>query len=248
MKSILQPICFAVQFLTRIPVPLSAAPDEKIAGRALPLFPAVGWLLGALLFCLWWLVDAHGTLSPYPAAIILIAAETLLTGAFHLDGLADSFDGFLSPGTGSDEKLAIMKDSRIGVMGATALVLVLLLKVSLLAECIRLSLAPAILVYPAAGRWAQVLLYSCSTYVRRGGIGQLFARAANYTALALATLLLIPGLFILRAPLGFVLVPLCILGFRSYAVKKVGGITGDVLGAATVLAEIAFLLGVCLSR
>ncbi len=134
MKTFYKAFIFAIQFLTRIPIPVDMEPDERIARCSLILFPFVGWLIGGLLCSLCALILLAGTFSPLTIAVILVTVETILTGAFHLDGLADTFDAFFSTAQTPEKKLAIMKDSRIGVMGAVALVLALLLKIALAAN------------------------------------------------------------------------------------------------------------------
>ncbi len=120
-----------------------------------------------------------GKFSPLTIAVLLVAAETLITGAFHLDGLADTFDAFFSTAKTPEKKLEIMKDSRIGVMGAVALVLSLLLKITLGSESSAGLTALSLLLYPAMGRLAQVALCTFSPYVRTGGIVHLFSLAGD---------------------------------------------------------------------
>lgn len=238
---------FAVGFLTRIPAGPVAEPDGNLARRSLALFPLVGWLIGVMLYGLCSLLMLTGRFSPFTAALILVAAETLLTGAFHLDGLADTHDGFYSTAQTPERRLAIMQDSRIGVMGAAALMLCLALKAALLGECIRSGLETCIVFYPAFGRLAQVALYASCPYVRPGGIGQLFARAASVNVFVGAAALVLPALA--AHPQGAVaacaLLGCFLAGYRRHALRRIGGITGDVLGSATVMAEI-IVLAACL--
>ena len=173
MKTFFKAFIFAIQFLTRIPVPVVVEPDGRIARCSLALFPLCGLadrrhtLQPVRSYACW-----PGTFSPLTIAVMIVAAETLLTGAFHLDGLADTFDAFFSTAKTLEKKLEIMKDSRIGVMGAVALVLSLLLKITLV-----FGYSPPgdntafiILLYPVIGRWSQVALCTFSPYVRTAGI------------------------------------------------------------------------------
>jgi adenosylcobinamide-GDP ribazoletransferase len=243
MKSYFKALLLAIQFLTRIPVPVDIQPDEQLARRSLVMFPLVGWLIGGILYCLCIFIMLPGKFSPLTVAVILVAFETLITGAFHLDGLADTFDAFFSTAQTPEQKLAIMKDSRIGVMGAVALVLALLLKIALVSECIRYDLKAVIAIYPAMGRLAQVALYRTRAYVRSGGIGLLFSQAATGAILWRAAALMLPSL-LLQTPLLLVAYGL-FAGFIAYykycSEQQIGGITGDVLGSATVLSEIVFI-------
>lgn len=243
MKQTLNAFLFAVQFLTRIPVPVSLEPDEQLARRSLALFPLAGWLIGTILYSVCVLIMLPGRFSPLTVAVVIVAVEAIITGAFHLDGLADTFDAFLSPARNPEDKLAIMKDSRIGVMGAVALVLSLALKICLLHECIRYDLKAVVAIYPAMGRLAQVALYRLSPYVRPGGIGLLFSKAAGGSTLMWAGVLVLPSVLLLTPLLipAYALFAAFILFYKYYAERQVGGITGDVLGSATVLSEIVFV-------
>ena len=243
MKNFMKAFIFAVQFLTRIPVPGFVEPDELLARRSLVLFPLVGWMIGGMLYCLCIILMLPGRLSPLTVSVFLVTIETLITGAFHLDGLADTFDAFFSTATTRERKLEIMKDSRIGVMGAVALMLSLLLKTALISECIRYDLKAVVAIYPAMGRLAQVALYKTGTYVRAGGIGQLFSKAVTTKVVWCAVALVLPSV-LLQSPyllLAFALFACFIAYYNQYARRHIGGITGDVLGSATVLSEIIFL-------
>ncbi len=234
---------FAIQFLTRIPLAADIAPDEKLARRSLALFPLVGWLIGGILYCLCVLIMLPGKLAPVTVAALLVAAETFLTGAFHLDGLTDTFDAFFSTGKTREQKLEIMKDSHIGAMGAVALIITLLLKVTLISECIRYDLKAYIAIYPAMGRFAQVALYKTSPYVRRNGIGLIFSKAAGPRAFWFGIALLCPSMLAQTPHLiaAYALYGAFVWLFARYSESHIGGITGDVLGSATVLSEIVFL-------
>ncbi len=247
MKSYLQAFIFAAQFLTRIPLHASVTPTEASARKALSLFPLIGVLIGLVLWLVYYLLYAAGSFSPFTAAIAVILTETLITGAFHLDGLADTFDALLSPGTSRDEKLTIMKDSRIGVMGATALIIALLAKAALIKDVISGGSGRALILYPVAGRWCQVALYGTAAYIRAGGIGSLFSRAAGTASLAAGSCLFLASQLVFFCPAALILCVISAFIIRSYMCRSLGGITGDVLGAATVLAEIVFLAGCALS-
>ena len=245
MKDLFRSAIFAVQFLTRIPVLVSLELKDTTAGKSLMFFPLVGWLAGSLLFAMYWLINLTGEFSSFTIAMIIVTAETMLTGAFHLDGLADTFDAFLSRATTSEEKLSIMKDSRIGVMGATALILSLLLKTTLLSELFSIHAASVLIIYPAVGRWVQVVFYVFSPYVRKEGIGFMFAKTADIKTLILATFWILPAFAFLSFTFVYIIILLIIFfcAYRCYVHKHIGGITGDILGSATVLSEIVFLTG-----
>jgi adenosylcobinamide-GDP ribazoletransferase len=234
----------AVTFLTRLPLPHTASehPTAEL-GAATVYFPVVGALIGALGAGVYWLAS---TLWPEPLAIILaVAATVLATGALHEDALADFADGF-GGGWSRDQVLAIMKDSRIGSYGVAALTLVLLAKLAALASLTRLDVVRALIAAHTIGRWAALPLLAGLPYVRdAGGTGAAFTGGVTPLRLTLATLVTAA---ILAATIGLRTIPTIIaatlvtafLGW--YAHRRIGGITGDVLGATTQCVELATYL------
>jgi adenosylcobinamide-GDP ribazoletransferase len=237
---------FSIQFLTRIPVTSPGGPDTADLRKTLICFPLTGYLIGCLLFVLWYLLQPFFPFSTLVLAVLIVTAETIVTGAFHLDGMADTFDALFSSGTTVERKLEIMKDSRIGVMGATALIISLLLKTVLLDEVLNRHHPAALIMYPALGRWAQVLFFYASPYLRLEGIGTMFARSIDKSTLIRATLVLIPCLFFPSFLPVFLMLLALLLLYRRYIHQVLGGITGDVLGSASIIAELAVLLGILL--
>ena len=235
---------FSIQFLTRIPVKSPGRPDTIDCKKALICFPLTGYLIGCLLFFLWYLLQPFFPFNTLVLAILIVTAETIITGAFHLDGMADTFDALFSSGTTVERKLEIMKDSRIGVMGATALIISLLLKTALLDEVLNRQHPAALIIYPALGRWAQVLFFYASPYLRADGIGSVFARSIDKTTFIRATLVLIPCLFFPSFYLVFLMLLAILLLYRRYIHRVLGGITGDVLGSAAIIAELTALLSI----
>jgi cobalamin 5'-phosphate synthase/cobalamin synthase len=205
-------------------------------------FPWVGALLGLAYFGVWWVL--FRVLPDAAAAALLLAFTVWATGGLHLDGLADTADG-LGGGRDPVERLRIMKDSRLGTFGAASLVLVLLLKFALFLEAP--VLGTDLILFPVLSRWGMVILAFISPYARaEGGLGEAMTRGvgrrtatgATLSALALALLLAgLRGLILLAG--AAMLVWLGHLYFR----KKLGGVTGDVLGAANEVLEALVLAG-----
>ena len=244
----------ALQFLTIVPVRLKELVTEKDLSKSVVWFPVVGLILGAVL-CLVNMV-ANSILPPMVVKGLVLTALILLTGALHLDGFADTCDGFFS-GKGREETLAIMRDSRLGTMGVIGLILLLLLKFALLVSLPtgRVGVA-ALLLMPAIGRWAMVVIGYLTPYARKSsGKGSFHASdSVNYRDLIKATfitfivsLVLIGFRAILLAILVMIAVYLLILGIRWFSLRKVGGITGDVSGAAGELSEVLTLALICLA-
>ncbi len=244
MKELLAALIFSIQFLTRVPLRYHCDPQAINVRTSLICFPLVGFCIGAALFSVWYLLKAVTHLNDFTIAVIIVAIETILTGAFHLDGLADTFDALLSSGTTPEQKLAIMKDSRIGVMGAVALSLSFLLKIVFINEIIGHNLSEALLMYPLVGRWALVLFLFYSPYLRATGTGHFLAQGVDRKTFICASLWLIPCLLVPSFFFAFCVLLAALLLYRFYIHKNLGGITGDVLGSASVIAEIVILFSI----
>jgi adenosylcobinamide-GDP ribazoletransferase len=244
----------AVVFLTRVPV--GGFPYRDADWRwAAAWFPLVGALVGSAAGLAFRFGRGAG---PTVAATLAVVAALLVTGAFHEDGLADTADalGGAMPGD-RDRLFAILKDSRIGVFGAAALTMALLLRVALLA---RLDGAAG-LALVLAGAWSRVApvwLIAALPYVTpprstrsrpvvRAGAVQ--AAAATAAAALVTTAALVAGAVGARTAVGLVLVPAAlavVCGWRFRA--RAGGITGDFLGATQQVCECALLLCLALAR
>jgi cobalamin 5'-phosphate synthase/cobalamin synthase len=234
----------AVAFLTRIPI-RRAFSTEQVA-RAAAWFPLVGGLLGLIYGAVWF--GATRLVPSYVAAILVLTCEALLTGALHFDGLADMADGF-GGGRTRDDVLRIMRDHAIGTYGATALILMLLLTASsLIALKTPLLVACWLATGGAFGRWAIVLLSRALPYARpENGVSS----HIGVRELILATLTVCATGFLIRwhaliAAAGTLLIA---LAMGAFARKRVGGVTGDTLGATAQICQTAVLLiGVALNR
>jgi len=212
--------------------------------RSLIWFPWVGGLLG-LTFAGAGMALVRG-FPPPVAAALLLTLPVLLTRGLHLDGLADTADG-LGGGRTPAERLAVMKDSRLGAFGGAALVLALLLKFSLLLALLELSRWPFLVLFPVLSRWGMVFLAFLSPYARpEGGLGQAMTQGAGPGILICATAGALAWALTLGGWLGGMLLAAAGLGAALMSVwfqKKLGGITGDVLGAANEILEILVLAG-----
>jgi adenosylcobinamide-GDP ribazoletransferase len=229
----------ALGFLTRLPVPMTAYDDARSKASSLAWYPLVGLLIGLLLGVVAWLLrDTASLLS----AGIVVAAWVVLTGALHLDGLADSADAWIG-GLGDREKtLTIMKDPRCGPAGVVALVLVLLLKFAALAS---MHPAPwsALILAPLLARASLTALFLTTPYVRGGGLGAALSSAPrNACAVALA---ISAGFCVLGRWHGLLALAAATLVFvvwRHACLKRLGGVTGDTAGALAEMVEVAVLI------
>ena len=239
----------AVRFFTRLPVPAWVGHSAEGLNASARYFPAVGLLVGALgglVFAL------AASAWPLPLAILLSMAATIyLTGAFHEDGLADAADG-LGGGWTKDDVLRIMKDSRTGSYGVVAMVLMLLGKFVALSQ-LPLTWIPAALVAGhALSRFCSTLLIATLDYVREDLQSKAKPLATRLSAgsVAVAALFALIGLgvcnfFSTTPPLLFAvgLAALATLWLARKMKARLGGYTGDLLGATQQLSELAFYLG-----
>jgi adenosylcobinamide-GDP ribazoletransferase len=239
-------IVAAFAFLTRLPVWRGPLRDVDL-GRSVSFFPLVGLVLGLALTGLG--AALSGGVAPTLVAVLLAALLAGLTGGLHLDGLADVFDG-LAGGRGDRARtLEIMRDSRIGAQGAAALTLLLIAKVAALSQVVERRDLLALLAFPTVARWLAALLIVVFPYARPEGLGRAFSGEAGRVQAGLAT-----GIAaVVVAVLGpsFILPALgtaaAVLGFAFWLHRRLGGMTGDVYGAAIELGEVVMLF-LCLLR
>ena len=232
----------AFQFLTIVPLPIPVRCEEEDLGRSMAFFPLVGLLAGALL------AGADFLLAPLlprsVADLALIALLSVVTGALHLDGLSDVCDGLAARGP-RERFLEIMKDSRVGAVGAVALVLGLMLKYqALLAVPVQYK-REVLLFFPMAARLAQVQMTVGSRRARKDGLGSAFVGGAGALQLILAGICTVAAgwmLLGLAGLLSLLLLFLLTLGIKAWAHGRLGGVTGDVIGCASELNEIFCLL------
>ena len=227
----------AIAFLTRIPIryPFST---EQVA-RAAGWFPLVGGALGLLYGAVF--LGATRIVPVYVAAILVLIVEALLTGALHYDGLADMCDGF-GGGRTREDVLRIMRDHAIGTYGGTALILMLLLTASCLTALKAPLLAASWLCAGGAfGRWTILLLSRALPYARsHNAISTHIGRRELIvgTATVAATAFLLHWQTLIAAAVALTLAAL--LGRLAH--KKIGGLTGDTLGATAQITQTALLL------
>lgn len=197
-----------------------------LTARSLGWFPAVGALLGAVLGGWWWLADRWW--PPAVAAALVVAADLALTGMLHVDGLADAADGLL-PHASRDHRLTIMRASDVGAFGVAVVAVVLLLRVLTLAS--HEPDVPLLIGLWCASRSIVASVPAFVPYARDAGIASpLLAGAPRWPALAVVPAAFLAGF----AVAGVVVGAAAVIGLSA---RRVGGFTGDVLGAAIVVGE-----------
>ena len=251
-----EPLIVALQFLTRLPVGALRDPNPRQLGLSLLYYPLVGALIGAALWVIAWL---GAGLAGAALAALLLVVLTMASGALHLEGLADSSDGWAASHGNPQRALDVMRDPHCGPLALTVVAVVVVCKFAALYALVvseALNAVPvgaphgALIAAPMLGRAAVIALYAATPYVRRGGIGEQLAHnlPKQYTApvlfvCGLATLLLcgaVTGLALLA------LAAAAWYGARRLMVRIIGGATGDTTGATIELVETAVLLGAAL--
>ncbi|HSH54076.1 MAG TPA: adenosylcobinamide-GDP ribazoletransferase [Methylotenera sp.] len=235
----------AVMFFTRVPITLGDFAESDL-NKSTRFFPLVGILVGAVGALVFWLSDM---LLPLEVAVLLsMVATILLTGAFHEDGLADAIDG-LGGGWSKEQVLTIMVDSRLGSYGAIGLVLALLTKYQALSYQMAAFIPVSIVAGHALSRLCAVLVMFTQSYVKTEGKSKPLATQLSLHELVIATFFGLLPMMLLDMKFLAALVPVVIvwLWFSTKIKTRIGGYTGDCLGAMQQLTEIAFYVGLLAS-
>ena len=251
LRPLLQ-LVFAFRFLTIIPLPATDGLLEELSERdradSSVYFPLVGLLKGVFFYLIYSLAGA--VLPLQVSALFVLVASILITGGFHLDGLADTVDALASRKPVKD-KLTIMKDSTIGAIGVVAIAVVVLSRYVLLVELIRR--APlGLMLFPVIGSVAMVVAMSVGRSARSDGLGRLFIEGAGRKRLLSVTGLLVVIIFLFAilsylSFIGLILPVAMVYLFVMYANRLFGkhfnGLTGDNLGFISEVSEIVFMAG-----
>lgn len=240
----------ALRFLTVLRLPSPKDETSEDVGRSTLWFPVGGLIIGFILAGLNWVFNLF--LPGLIANGLTIVSLVLLTGAMHLDGVADTFDG-LAGNKPAEERWKVMHDSRTGAFGMVAVVLLLVIKFYLLNTIPAGMIAPVLILTPVLGRWSMAYAISAFPYAHKEGLGKAFKDAATHGRLIIATVITV-GLAVLLtwwAGLGYyyiagIVLPLVIwlfvTGLALYFKNKFAGLTGDTYGAINEIAETGTLL------
>jgi adenosylcobinamide-GDP ribazoletransferase len=232
----------AIGFFTRLPVRASDSGELPRLNEAAIMFPFAGLAIGLLTGIVWFLA-AH-LLPSLPAAGVAIAAGMLLTGALHEDGLSDTADG-LGGGSGKERALEIMRDSRIGAYGASALVVSIGLRWTALAEFSPFHGLLALAAVHMTSRTAILPALAFSSYARDKGLGSTVSDGISSNTFWIATVITVLLAGAVAGPAGWIAAALGLFAARitlAWLEKRLGGYTGDGLGAMEQIAEITTLL------
>lgn len=252
------PFFEAVRFLTLIPVPflppMSMDTYERSIARAMAWFPTVGLLIGALGAAAGWLGELGW--GAFARSAFIVIAWGIVTSGLHLDGLSDTFDAVMS-WRPRERKLEIMKDSRIGAMGAIALIAVLLLKTAFLSAGAGMATwLPAALLAPVLGRWVDLYGVFFFPAAAEGGLGRHFKEHIRRRDFAFATIQMtvivvavcawsggVMG--VLRGAVAAALVFAAAHVLFTRWTRSLGGLTGDTYGAVCEIGEAIALAAFC---
>ena len=241
----MMPFWIALQFLTTFTVQLKAMPSKQQNGQSVLFYPLIGFIIGAILCAVALLLQVIPAIL---SASLILVLWIWLTGGLHLDGLADTADAWVGGFGDAERTLKIMKDPACGPIGVLSLIIICLLKWSALYLLIQKQLYSALLLFPVLGRLAPMFLFLSTDYVREKGLG---SSMASYIPKKLAiTIMVLLGLSSLYfSVLGLVAVlvtAFSLLYLRRKFKQRIGGITGDTVGASIEICECVSLLAVVL--
>lgn len=239
----------AIKFLTVFRLPWPKNEKAEDVGRSTRWFPLGGLVIGLILAGLNWLFNLF--LQPVVSNGLTIVALVLITGAMHLDGLADTFDG-LAGNKSPEERWKVMHDSRSGAFGVVAVVLLLVMKFFLLNTIPGDMIAPVLVLTPVMGRWSMAYAISAFPYAHKEGLGKAFKDAASRRGLSIATLITLVLAVLLTwwaglryyylAGIVVLVIWLFVTLLAIWFKNKFAGLTGDTYGAVNELAETGTLL------
>lgn len=243
------PFLVALQLLTRIPVRINKPISDQMIGLSALYYPVVGAIIGACLSLIFFTLHEHT--SSLLLAGLLLAFWVLVTGALHLDGLADSADAWLGGFGDPQRTLEIMKDPRCGVAAVVILIIMLLLKFAALEMIVRQQQWLLLIVAPVFARTSLLPLFLITKYVRQTGIGSILANHLPRLPawlVTLSVLLAIPAFTGIKSLYVFSIAIGVWFFMRHMMLKRINGMTGDTAGAMVEIMELVILLGAGFSR
>lgn len=237
-----------LQFMTRIPIPITIEVHREDFQKIVKFFPVIGLIIGLFEAFIYYILNRFST--HMLASFTVVVAHIIITGAMHIDGLGDTADGIFSARS-REKMLEIMKDSRLGTFGALAIVVVVIGKIIMLNEMPQNNTIIVVILAPVIARTMNIFLMYNQKYARATeGMGDLFIGVLKkenaIIALILGGLLTIVlgqfyGIKMFITSLIFTIV------FRNYIEARIGGITGDILGASDELNEFLIYFVMCIN-
>lgn len=240
----LKRLVLALQFMTRIPIPIKLEIEENDFPGTTAYFPVVGLVIGLILSGVFMILK-----DIFPREIIIttiIALSYILIGALHIDGFSDTFDGLFS-NKNKDKMLNIMRDSRLGTNGVIAAIFMILLKIMFLSNIKDYIVIPSLIIMPVLGRFSNTFAILISKSARGGeGLGGLMIGKIGFKEISIALIIsILIGYIVMPILLFFkILIAIIVLTFLivKYISSRIGGMTGDTLGATNELSELFVLI------
>lgn len=236
----------ALQFLTIIPFPWRREVSPEDLGRSVVYFPVVGVIIGLTLAGLNWLLGLF--LPSAVVNVLLIVFLVVITGALHLDGLADTCDGIAGHKT-PEARWQVMHDSRAGGFGIIGVCCLLLVKYISLNNVPETLLMATLVLMPVVSRWAMVYAIFAYPYARPSGLGKVFKQGASWPRLVMATLIALAVAVIVARLAGLAImlgIWIIVMVIATYLKRKFAGLTGDTYGAINEVTEVGVLIFVLL--
>ena len=251
IKNFFEQFIILIQFMTRIPIPIKVEYSEKKLGKSIKFFPLVGLIIGLILYFSNFLITVYLKNIFYNKAIIavlIIIIEILAVGIIHIDGLADTFDGLFSYAK-KEKMLEIMKDSRIGTNGTVVLILYFITKITIISEIITIN-PKYLIIFPIIARLSTSVNAGLSDYARKSGMSNAIISENGIFEVIFSLILTNALVFLIigtKGGIALFIALLFIILFMLNVRKKIGGITGDTMGASLELTSILVLfLGIVL--
>jgi len=241
----------ALQFLTTFPIKVKDVETEDLTG-SVSFFPLVGVIIGIILASANYFLLR--VMPPFLLNAILLILWILITGALHLDGFADTVDGF-SASTEKEKILKVMDDPATGAKGVVAIVMALLLKFAILLSIGGTLKIWALIFAPAISRYSMFVAAGVSNPARKEGLGKLYIRKMKWVEFIFPTLIILvlliavfyfPVVKPVAGFVSFVVALLAVYSFVRYCKNRIGGMTGDTLGALNEIIEITVLLAIAI--
>lgn len=238
------------RFMTRLPIGNTISFNEEELGKSMKFFPLVGIVIGLIMYTFHTLLSIYIS-SPILLSALIVLVYIVLTGGLHLDGLSDTFDGIFSYRS-KQRMLEIMKDSRVGVNGVIVLIMYFILNILFLSELetLELPMGAFILLYPVIGRMNTVVNCATAPYARASGMAKSFVENTYIAgffvsfAITMAYSYAVLSYFGLEMKFMAIIPIMAILGyyFARLMTRKIGGVTGDTLGAVLEMTQVASLM------
>ncbi len=230
----------ALQFLTILPIRIKSDIADEDIGKSLIFFPLVGLIMGITLA---FIASLFNFLPSMVTAAVILIASIIISGGLHLDGFSDTCDG-LYANMPKEKTLQIMRDSHTGAMGVIGVTLLLIFKFALLASMPKEHMGKSLVLTMVFSRYSQVFACFFSNYARSEGKAKYFIEYATRRIFFIATAFTLLIYFVLIKAKGLILFNLCLalsLLFIIWIKRKIGGMTGDTIGAVSEIGEVSML-------